>query len=138
MKPPAMKKLPILILLSVLFLGCSTDDDATGITEEQLVGNQYAHLLFDTREECEAAQAQYFTNCAQVIKILNVDEAEVMVTDILYRTDFYVEGNQLVIQAGENTYEFANDIIFDIQENGNLRHTASGSEWILFEDDYYE
>lgn len=133
-----MKIKLILVLLSVVLSSCSTDNIDDRSREKQLVGNQYAHLLFDTAEECEAAQAQYFINCAQTIRILSRDEAEVMLTDILYKTDFYVDGNKLVIQASENTYEFSKDIVFEIQDNGNLKRADTGSIWKLFEEDFYE
>jgi len=122
-------------LAFILLTGCSKDECSDGL-EKSLVGNKYAHLLFETREECEASWELYFMNCAQTIEVLNETQVEIMLTDILYRADFYVENGKFVVKSSPDTYEFSQDLIFDIAENGNLK---LGDEiWVEYDDTFYE
>ncbi len=132
-----MKNILSLLLIFVLITGCSKDDSTNQKTiEETLVGNKYAHLNFETREECEAAQEQYFINCAQVLEILNDSEAQIILTDIVYNVNFFIENNELIVESSPTTYEFSEDLIFTLLESGNLK--LNGSNWIEYEEDYYE
>ena len=118
-------------------IGCSNDDstDEEGNTKH-LIGNKYAHLLFETREECETAQESYFINCAQELEIISESEVRIYLTDILYDTDFYLENNMLVVKSTPETYEFSEDLYFEILDNGDLQ--LGENTWIKYEEDFFE
>ena len=127
----------LIFLMIFSVIGCSNDDHPKEkISAKNLIGNKYAHLFFESREECEAAQESYFINCAQGLEILSESEVEIYLTDILYRTGFYVENNTLVVESTPETYEFSEDLIFTILENGDLQ--LDGDTWIKYEEDFYE
>lgn len=85
-------------------MGCSNDDSPEDSKNETMIGNTYAHLLFETREDCQAARELYFTNCAQVLRIVNESQVEIYVTDILYLTNYYIEGNKLTVESTQDTH----------------------------------
>ncbi|MCH4824405.1 hypothetical protein ML462_14625 [Gramella lutea] len=122
-----------MLFIIISILGCSKDDSSN---ETILVGNKYANLLFETRRECEEAQELYFINCAQVMEIINESEVEIYLTDILYRTNFYIKNNNLIVESTSSTYEFSEDLVFQILENGDLK--LEEETWIKFEGDFYE
>lgn len=129
-------KTTILFLMIFSIIGCSNDDAPIKKNTKNFIGNKYAHIFFESREECEAAQESYFVNCAQGLEILNESEVEIYLTDILYRTDFHIEKNKLIVESTPETYEFSEDLIFNILENGDLK--LNGNNWIKYEEDFYE
>ncbi|APG59859.1 hypothetical protein [Christiangramia salexigens] len=127
----------LLFLLAFSIIGCSKND-STNETEntKNLIGNKYAHLLFETREECEAAQESYMINCAQGLEIISDTEVRIFLTDILYNSNFYVKNNMLVVESTPDTYEFSEDLIFEIMDNGDLK--LGEDNWIKYEEDFFE
>jgi hypothetical protein len=126
-----MKNNLIILIGFVLLAGCSKED-----LEKKYIGNKYAHVFFETREECEASWEIYFMNCAQILEVVNDSEVEIMLTDIMYTTKFHIKNGNLIVKSTPETYEFSEDLIFKIQENGNLK--LGESEWVKFEDSIYE
>ncbi len=127
-----MKRLFIALFSFLVFTGCSKEDNP----EEKFVGNKYANLLFNTREECEASWEKYFMNCAQTLEIISDSEVEIMVTDILYTTGFYVKNGQLIVESSPETYEFSRDLIFQISSNGDL--ILGDTPWMIYQESFYE
>lgn len=126
-------KINLIILFGLLFLtGCSKEENI----EKEYVGNNYAHVFFETREECEASWETYFMNCAQILEVVNDSEVEIMLTDIMYTTNFHIKNGNLIVKSTPETYEFSEDLIFEIQENGDLK--LGESEWVKFEESIYE
>jgi len=126
-----MKNILGLFLIALTITGCSKES-----IEANYAGNKYANVLFETREECESAQDLYFINCAQLLKILNGSEVEIILTDIAYTTGFSIEGDKMIIESSPETYEFSEDLTFILLENGDLE--LNGRTWIKYENDYYE
>lgn len=127
-----MKIQYILIIAFLLLTGCSKDDNA----EEGFVGNKYAHLFFETREECESFQELYFMNCAQILEVINDSQVEIMLTDIVYKANFYTKDEKLIVESSPDTYEFDEDLIFEITENGDLK--LGEQNWLKYEDSFHE
>ena len=129
-----MKNKLTVLFAFIILAGCSSDDDSKD--SENFVGNKYAHILFETREECESSWEMYFMNCAQTLEVINESQVEIMLTDIIYRANFYIENEKLIIQSSPDTYEFPQDLIFHISEDGNLK--LDETIWVKYEEDIYE
>lgn len=126
-------KINLIILFNFLLLtGCSKEENI----ENKYVGNNYAHVFFETREECEASWETYFMNCAQILEVVNDSEVQIMLTDIMYTTNFNIENGKLIVKSTPETYEFSRDLIFEIQENGDLK--LGESVWERYEESIYE
>lgn len=118
-------------------VGCSSDNSTIDTSStKNLIGYKYAHLLFDNREECENANELYFVNCAQVMEVISETEVNIYVTDILYKTVFYIDNNKFVVKSTPETYEFSEDLIFEIIDNGDLK--LDEDIWIKYEEDIFE
>lgn len=129
-------KIKLSLLFAFLILtGCSVDDDLEN-PEKNFVGNNYAHLLFDTREECEASWDDYFMNCAQTLEVINEEQVVIMVTDILYRTNYSIENDKFIVRSSPDTYEFSQDLIFHIMDDGSL--TLGNTRWMRYEESFFE
>ncbi|WP_258540404.1 hypothetical protein [Parvicella tangerina] len=98
---------------------------------KNLIGNKYAHLLIDTKEECEARPAEQ--SCAYRLEILNDSQVDIAFTDIVHRANFYINNNKLII---ESTSGIPEDLVFEILQNGDLK--LQQEIWIKYENSFYE
>jgi hypothetical protein len=119
-----------LLLTSAILLlfNCSKDDNSG---RKDLVGKTFDHLFFNTEQECIDAQTDpsFFINCHQELTILDLENAEIILTDIVYSAKYRVQNNQLIILSNPTTFEFQDDLIFDIVDSNTLRLLTNQTIW---------
>ena len=129
-----MKNLCLILFTILLFTGCSNDDSQRENNRaNEYIGNKYAYILIETKEECEAEQEENLTQCAQLLEIINDSQVEIAFTDVIHRANFYLNDNKLIVESSSGIPE---DLIFQILQNGDLK--LGEENWIKYENSYYE
>jgi len=123
-----MKKYFILLALGTLFLNCSNNDNSE---QYEFIGKTYDYLFFETEQECINAQPDpnFFLNCHQEISFIDKGKAEIILTDIPYSVDYTIEKSKIIIHSSPNTFEFQNDLIFEILNNSSLKLIDNNTIW---------
>jgi len=123
-----MKKYYLLTILGILILSCSNDDNSQ---QSEFVGKTFDHLHFETEQDCINAQSNpnFFINCHQELSFIDSEKANIILTDIMYSVNYTVENDKIIIHAHSRTFEFQNDIIFEVIDNASLKFTAYNSFW---------
>ncbi|MFD0861989.1 hypothetical protein ACFQ1M_07205 [Sungkyunkwania multivorans] len=123
-----MKRSMVLFLTVSFLLGCSSSDD---VRKADYVGKTFDHRFFDTLQECLDAQPDpnFFINCHQQLSFIDLETAEISLTDIIYRVDYSVFGNRVTLRSGPNTLEFQQDIVFERISDSSLRRISDNSVW---------
>lgn len=125
-----------LIALIIIQAGCSVF--GTGSDTSDLAGKKYAHLLFDSKQDCRDFNERFFMNCAQTLEFKDSDTARIMLTDIINEADYFAIGDQVVLMATDNTYEFEDNISFKILDNGELLLERNQTVWKEYENSIWE
>ena len=116
------------ILMGLILLSCSGDDDSNN---NILIGATFDYLFFQTQQECLDAQPDpnFFINCHQELSFIDSNTARIVLTDIIYNVDYVIFANMVIIRSSSNTFEFSNDITFEILNDYSLRKTDDGTIW---------
>lgn len=123
-----MKKILLLSVLGILLFSCSDDDE---IEQPEFAGKTFDHLYFETEQECLDAQPEpdFFMNCHQQVDFLDNENVEIMLTDIIYKTTYSINSSEIIVYSTPNTYEFQNDLIFQIINPSTLKLTRDNTIW---------
>ena len=123
-----MKKYFLLSVLGILFLSCSSDDNSE---QSELIGKTFDYLLFETEQECIDAQLDpnFFINCHQELSINDDENAEIILTDINYSVKYSIENGKLIIHSNTTTFEFQNDMTFEIINTTSLKLLSNNTIW---------
>ncbi len=123
-----MKKYFLFLCITLSFLSCSNDDNSE---PSELVGKTFDYLLFETEQECIDAQPDpaFFINCHQELSIIDNHTAEIMLTDIMYSVNYTIGSDRLIIHSHSKTFEFQNDIIFEIINASSLKLVDNNTIW---------
>jgi len=123
-----MKQYFLLTLLGVLLLSCSNEDNAQ---HSEFIGKTFDHLHFQTEQECIDAQSNpnFFINCHQELSFIDSEKANIMLTDIMYSVNYTVANDKIILHAHSRTFEFQNDMVFEIIDNASLKLPTYNSFW---------
>lgn len=123
-----MKKYLILSVLGTILLSCSDEDNEN---RSEFVSKTFDHLFFKTEQECIDAQPvpDFFINCHRQLHIVDDENVEIMLTDIIYSTNYTIKNNKIIIYSSSNTMEFQNDLIFEIVDPTTLKLTEDNTIW---------
>ena len=123
-----IKRAALFFALTLIF-SCSNDNDEA--LSALLIGETFNHLFFETEQECLDAQPDpdFFINCFQSLEFLDENTAEIVLSDIINRTAYSLNGNRIRIFSSEAT-EFSTDINFLIVDENTLRNVTNGTIWI--------
>jgi len=115
-------------LFSFYQLSCSNDDNSEA---SKFIGKTFDYVYFETEQECLQAQPdlKFFINCHQELSFIDNENAEIMLTDILYSINYTIDNDNIIILAHSRTFEFQNDIIFKIMTNASLKHIDNNTIW---------
>ena len=123
-----MKKLLLLFLFGITILSCSKDEN---FKQSKFIGKTFDYLFFETEQECINAQPDpnFFINCHQELSFMDNENAEIMLTDIKYSVGYTIENNKIIIHPNSRTFEFQNNLIFEIINDSSLRLTENNTIW---------
>lgn len=115
-------------LIGILLLSCSSDDNSEA---SKFIGKTFDYVYFETEQECLDAQPDpnFFINCHQELSFIDNENAEIMLTDIMYSINYTIDNDNIIIHAHSRTLEFQNDIIFKIMTNASLKHIDNNTIW---------
>ena len=116
-------------LAGMLFVAC-TPGPLT-MRENLLVNKTYVYLFFSTEKECIENQPNpdFFINCHQQVDFYKNNVVEIMLTDIIWRGTYRMEGN-LVILNFESSYEIpGGEMIFEIINPAKLYLAQNETVW---------
>lgn len=121
-------KYPVLLILAVLTLGCSKEEEDP---HYEFAGKTFDHLYYETEEECMDAQPDpdFFLNCHQQLDFLDDEHVEIMLTDIIYATTYSIENNQITVYATPHSYEFRENLVFEIINASTLKLVRDNTIW---------
>ncbi len=124
-----MKTTLFLGSLLFLFISCSKSENPGN--SKRFQGTTFIHLLFPTEEDCMAAQPDpdFFLNCHQQLDFINNNEVQIMLTDIVWRGTYTIEGDQIIMHF-EHAYEIPEqEIHFKILSASKLLNLQEGNVW---------
>ena len=119
-----MKKYSLLAVM-IAFFSCSKDNDAS---DSALAGKTFDHLLFETQQQCLAAQTNpdFFINCHEEIEFTGDDSAVIMLQDILYNVDYTLDGNKIIVSFPGDP---SATLTFEKTNNASLKLLGDGTVW---------
>jgi hypothetical protein len=115
-----MKK--ITIALAFLFLTTACSRVAPPAKENMLKNKSFVFLFFSTEKECLENQPEegFFHNCHQQVDFYKNNNVEIMLTDIIYRGKYEIQGNTVILSF-EPGPEIPNGILlFEILNGAKL------------------
>lgn len=125
MKP----KTQIFLLILMLITACSPV--GTSARQNMLQNKSFAHLYFETEEECLAAQPEpdFFQNCHQQIDFMKDKKVRIMLTDILWDGTYKTQGNLITLTFEPNFEIPTGEILFEIVNPSRLIKTDDNTIW---------
>ena len=117
--------------LAVLLMVASCSPGPPPIRENILVNKTYVYLLFSTEKECIENQPDpdFFINCHQQVDFYKNNIVEIMLTDIIWRGTYRIEGNNVILSF-ESSYEIpGGELIFEIINPAKLYLTQNETVW---------
>jgi hypothetical protein len=115
-------------ILAACGLSSGCDDDETRRFEEY---RAYEHALFETPEECEAAQPpDFFFNCTQTVGFFRDGSVVLVVTDIQNAGTYEITDDRVVLMFDPAHSEVGSRFRFEMIDDSTLIDDA-GNEWTL-------
>lgn len=125
-----MEKKLLYIFVMVLFI-TSCSQDANPGRENMFKNKTFVHLYFDSEEECLAAQPHpdFWTNCHQEIIFHDRKEVTIMLTDILWKGNYKIKGDLLILNFENNPEVPTGEINFKIINPTKLIRLDDNTLW---------
>jgi hypothetical protein len=115
-------------LLVLLMSGCDIlDPDPKHFPDMRY----YSHDFFESYEACVAAQPNpdFWINCSQTATFCPSGRVDYMVTDIVHRGTYEVDGRRVTLRFRDNP-EVDGRVTFRLSADGrSLVHQAAGTRW---------
>tara|TARA_R100000935_G_C2785148_1_gene143421 strand:+ start:219 stop:605 length:387 start_codon:yes stop_codon:yes gene_type:complete len=118
-----------MVLAVLLLLSCT--HVPLPFHENILANKSYVYLFFSTEKECVENQLDpdFFINCHQQVDFYKNNIVVIMMTDILWKGTYKIEGNTVILTF-ENSYEIPDgELIFEIINPSRLLLTENGTVW---------
>lgn len=124
MKPP-------FVYIFLLLLTAQSCKPETAAGQEQRFHNEtFVYLFYDSEEECmESQPPDFFINCHQQLDFFEDNKAEIMLSDIIWRGEYQVENEKIILTFPPNFEIPEGIIIFEIISDSVLKHASNGTEW---------
>lgn len=123
-----MRNYFLFLLFGMTFLNCSNDDNSL---QSELIGKTFDHVFFETEQECIDAQSDpdFFINCHQELSINDNENATIILTDNMYSVKYSIENEKLIIHSNSTTFEFQNDLTFELINMTSLKLLSNNTTW---------
>tara|TARA_R100000935_G_C2722768_1_gene118635 strand:+ start:53 stop:457 length:405 start_codon:yes stop_codon:yes gene_type:complete len=90
----------------------------------------FVHKYFKTEKQCMDAQnSDFFINCHAQLNFLEHGEAEIMVTDIIWRGNYKVIKNTIILNFPHNFELPEETLVFKILNNEKLKRIDDNTIW---------
>ncbi|HEY9185663.1 MAG TPA: hypothetical protein VIM94_10080 [Salegentibacter sp.] len=123
------EKIIYIVLIILLSLTACNKLSGPG-QEKQFEGKSYVRLFFNSEEECLDAQPpDFFINCHQQVDFLKNNDAEIMVSDIIWRGTYEVINKKIILSMEPNFEIPSGEVIFEVKNNTLLIKTDDKTEW---------
>lgn len=133
-----MAKNITLLFFVLLLISCSHEEYSA--KEKMLINTTYAHLFFETEEECLEAQPEpdFFINCHQQVDFHQNNVVEIMLSDIIWRGKYELKNNTVIltfepnfeIPDGEIRFEILNSLwLFNLESETLWEKVTGDSIW---------
>lgn len=112
----------ITIALAFLLFATACSRVPPPAKDNMLKNKSFVFLFFSTEEECLESQPEegFFYNCHQQVDFYKDNNVEIMLTDIIYRGKYEIQGNTVIL-IFEPSYEIPNGIVlFEILNGAKL------------------
>lgn len=124
-----MKKIFTCVCLIFLMGACSKVD--IPVKENMLKNKSFVFLYYPTLKECLDSQADpdFFENCHQQVDFFRNQRVEIMLSDIYYRGNYKIMGNQIVLTFPVSHEIPDGIIIFEMLHPTRLLKLDNGTIW---------
>ncbi len=121
----------ITIALAFLFLTTACSRVAPPAKDNMLKNKSYVYLFFSTEKECLENQPEddFFINCHQQVDFYDNNNVEIMLTDIIWRGKYEMEGNTVILTFEPNYEIPEGEILFEILNPAKILKTDNGTVW---------
>ncbi len=122
------------LFVFTLFLLVSFCEREEHVKSDRDFANQtFVYKYFKTEKECMDSQtSDFFINCHAQINFLDHGEAEIMVSDIIWRGEYNVIKNSIVLTF-PNNFELPDEtLVFKILNNKKLKRVDNHTIWEKF------
>ena len=118
------------IVLLLFLISTSCNKLSSPGKEKQFEDKSYVRLFFNSEKECmEAQPPDFFINCHQQVDFLENNEAEIMISDIIWRGTYEVINKKIIISMEPNFEIPSGEIVFEIRNNTLLIKADDRTEW---------
>lgn len=123
-------KPPFVYIILVLFIAQSCKPETVPGQEKRFQNKSFVYSFYDSEEECLDSQPpDFFINCHQQVDFYKYNQVEIMLSDIIWRGEYHVENNTMILTFEPN-FEIPDGIIvFEIKSNSVLKHVSNGTKW---------
>lgn len=99
--------------------------------DNMLKNKSFVHLFFESEKECMDAQPDpdFFHNCHQQLDFYENNEVDIMLSDIIWRGNYSVRGNQVILTFEPNHEIPDGEIRFEMLPANKLLHLKNRSIW---------
>lgn len=95
-----------------------------------LENETFVYLHFKTEKQCLDAQtSDFFINCHSELRFMENGQAEIMLTDIIWRAEYSIIKNKVLLTFGDNPESSDNTIIFQILTDSKLKKVDDNTIW---------
>ena len=127
-----MKKIIIVLLVSITSITCSSDDTSSAPTPSYNFENQtFIFLLSQTEKECIDAQPNpdFFINCHKQIDFLENRQVNILLTDILHSGTYSLKDGMLILNFEANSEIPQGEITFEIITSSQIKNVDDNTMW---------
>lgn len=96
-----------------------------------LKNKSFVYLFFETEKECYENQPEpdFFQNCHQQVDFYDENMVELMLTDIIWRGTYHMEGSRVILNFEPN-YEIPDgEVVFEVINGSKLLRTDNDTVW---------
>lgn len=125
-----MKMRWLILFLVFGFLSCS--EGMMSGKQKRFENKSYVHLFYSTEKDCEESQPpDFFINCHQQLDLYPNSEAEIMLTDIIWRGTWELRAKEIIVYV-PNSYEIpSGSLTFKVINTRLLKLISNNTEWKL-------
>lgn len=119
------------LFVFTLFLMVSFCEREEHIKNDRDFENQtFVHKYFKTEKQCLDSQtSDFFINCHAQLNFLEHGEAEIMVTDIMWKGEYEIINKSIILTFPHNFELPKETIVFKILNNSKLLWTDNNTIW---------